>query len=64
MLPRSPAVELIDPNLLAAQVIWVPRVVLNVNPEISIALLGLLGERGDSQSKKILGAGAWLRSSG
>lgn len=45
MLPRGPAVELIDPDLLAAQVVWVPRVVLDVNPKVSIALLGLLGER-------------------
>lgn len=42
MLPCGSAVELIDPNLLPAQVVRVPRVVLDVKPEISRALLGLL----------------------
>lgn len=42
MLPRGSAVELIDPDLLPAQVVRVPRVVLDVKPEISRALLGLL----------------------
>lgn len=42
MFPRGPAVQLVDPNLLPAQVIGVPRVVLDVKPEISRALLGLL----------------------
>lgn len=42
MFPRSPAIELIDPDLLPAQVVRVPRVVLDVEPEISRALLGLL----------------------
>lgn len=45
MLPRGPAVELVDPNLLPAQVVRVPRVVLDVKPEISRALLGLLSGR-------------------
>lgn len=42
MLARGPAVELVDPHLLPAQVVRVPRVVLDVNPEIGGALLGLL----------------------
>lgn len=42
MFPRGPAIELIDPDLLPAQVVRVPRVVLDVKPEISRALLGLL----------------------
>lgn len=47
MFPRGPAIELIDPDLLPAQVVRVPRVVLDVEPEISRALLGLL-QRFDS----------------
>lgn len=50
MLPRGPAIELIDPDLLPAQVVRVPRVVLDVKPEISRALLGLL-HRGESQEE-------------
>lgn len=42
MLPRGPAVQLVDPDLLPAQVVRVPRVVLDVKPEISRALLGFL----------------------
>lgn len=42
MFPCGPAVQLIDPDLFAAQVIRVSCVVLDVNPKISIALLGLL----------------------
>lgn len=42
MFPCGPAIELIDPDLLPAQVVRVPRVVLDVEPEISRALLGLL----------------------
>lgn len=54
MLPRGPAVELVDPNLLPAQVVRVPRVVLDVKPEISRALLGLLsGRREETGRKKI-----------
>ena len=45
MCPRGPAVQLIDPDLLPAQVVRVPRVVLDVNPEISRGLLGFLRER-------------------
>lgn len=41
MFPCGFAVELIDPDLLPAQVVWVPCVVLDVKPEISRALLGL-----------------------
>lgn len=46
MFPRGPAVQLVDPDLLPAQVVGVPRVVLDVKPEISRALLGLLLGRG------------------
>lgn len=42
MFPRGSAVELVDPDLLPAQVVRVPRVVLDVKPEISRALLALL----------------------
>ena len=42
MLPRGPAVQLVDPDLLPAQVVRVPRVVLDVKPEIRRALLGFL----------------------
>lgn len=42
MFPCGPAVELVDPDLLPAQVVWVPCVVLDVKSEISGALLTLL----------------------
>lgn len=42
MLPCGSAVQLVDPDLFPAQVVRVPRVVLNVKPEISRALLGFL----------------------
>lgn len=42
MFPRGSAVELVDPDLLPAQVVRVPRVVLDVKPEIRRALLALL----------------------
>lgn len=51
MFPCSSAVELIDPDLLPAQVVRVPRVVLDVKPEISRALLGLL-HRGVRQRER------------
>lgn len=51
MFPCGSAVELIDPDLLPAEVVWVPRVVLNVKPKISRALLGLL-HRGVRQEKR------------
>lgn len=50
MFPRGPAIELVDPDLLAAQVVRVPRVVLDVKPEIGRALLGLL-HRGESREE-------------
>lgn len=53
MFPRGPAVELVDPDLLPAQVVRVPRVVLDVKPEISRALLGLLlGEWLETETEK------------
>lgn len=65
MLPRGPAVELVDPNLLPAQVVRVPRVVLDVKPEISRALLGLLSGRREETGagKKIQkrGKDRWLK---
>lgn len=42
MFASGSAVELIDPDLLPAQVIWVSGVVFNVKPEISRALLRFL----------------------
>lgn len=42
MLARGSAVELVDPDLLAAQVVRVPGVVLDVKPEIGSGLLGFL----------------------
>lgn len=50
MFPRGPAIELVDPDLLPAQVVRVPRVVLDVKPEIGRALLGLL-HRGESREE-------------
>ena len=35
MLARGAAVQLVDPDLLPAQVVRVPGVVLDVDPEIS-----------------------------
>lgn len=52
MFPRGPAIELIDPDLLAAQVVRVPRVVLDVNTEISRALLGLLSRGANREGKR------------
>lgn len=52
MFPRGPAIELIDPDLLAAQVVRVPRVVLDVNTEISRALLGLLSRGVNREGKR------------
>lgn len=42
VFPCGSAVQLVDPDLLPAQVVWVPCVVLNVKPEISRTLLGFL----------------------
>lgn len=42
VLPGGPAVQLVDPDLLSTQVVRVPRVVLDVKPEISRALLRFL----------------------
>lgn len=42
MLPGGSAVELVDPNLLPAHVVGIPRVVLDVNPEICRSLLRFL----------------------
>lgn len=41
MLARGPAVQLVDADLLATQVVWVPCVVLDVETEVG-ALLRLL----------------------
>lgn len=66
MFPRGSAVQLVDPNLLPAQVIGVPRVVLDVKPEISRALLGLLlrrweeAETGEKKAQK-RGKDRWLK---
>lgn len=46
MLARGPAVELVDPDLLAAQVVRVPGVVLDVKPEIGRGLLAFLRRGG------------------
>lgn len=48
---RGSAVELIDPDLLPAQVVWVPCVVLDVKPKVSGALLGFL-HRGVRQERE------------
>lgn len=64
MFPRGPAVELVDPDLLPAQVVRVPRVVLDVKPEISRALLGLLlGKWEETEREKIQkrGKDRWLK---
>lgn len=45
MFARGPAVQLVDADLLPAQVVRVPCVVLNINPEISRTLLRLLQQR-------------------
>lgn len=42
MFPCGSAVQLVDPDLLPAQVVRVPCVVFDVKPEISRALLGFL----------------------
>lgn len=52
MFPCGPAIELIDPDLLAAQVVRVPRVVLDVNTEISRPLLGLLSRGANRKGKE------------
>ena len=51
VLPAGPAVELVQPQLLAAHIVPSPRLVLHVDAEVHV-LLGrqhLGGERGDSE---------------
>lgn len=52
MFSSGPAVELVDPDLLSAQVVRVSRVVFDVKPEISRALLRFLHKGRDRQNVK------------